>query len=154
MIQLMEEIWLVEEINLQGHSLDLPHPFQPVMRLGNMRVLCQRRRQGQGLEIDSQYRTCISITYGSGIMSQTSKITPIRVFWGICWHTESERGCRSQRNPEGLGNSGKGLSNEFCSWRESCPSLAQDVKVMTSFICESGCSRAHGESVKALQGSD
>lgn len=50
----MEEIWLVEEINLQGHSLDLLHPLEPVMSLGNMRVLCQSRRQGQGLEIDSQ----------------------------------------------------------------------------------------------------
>lgn len=71
MIQLMEEIWLVEEINLQGRSLDLLHPLEPVMSLGNMRVLCQSRIQGQGLEIDSQYRTCINITYGLGIMSLT-----------------------------------------------------------------------------------
>lgn len=47
----MWEIWLVEEINLLGSSLDLLLLLYPVMSLGNMRVLCQSRRQGQVVEI-------------------------------------------------------------------------------------------------------
>lgn len=59
------------------------------MGLGNIKVLCKCGRQSQGLEIDSQYRTCIDITHRSGIALGRSHQ---RVYFGISVNSEAEDG--------------------------------------------------------------